>query len=514
MTTESATHWLEEWFDLAQELASIGFWRMDPATGSVEWSPTMFRLFEFPLGPAPRAEETMSRVHPDDRAAAYIDLSSNLNAGGYVSISRLMLPSGHVRIVESRTTVQRNDHGEIIMIVGSVLDITERAARERGLVEERDAAEEHAARDMTYAANLSHEIRTPIMAIIGYVHLLEKREDLSPDMRRDVELVARSSEMLLSVANNVLGQFRATATLSKLEHSPVATSRAVQNVLEIFANQASSKGVKLHYAHGESVPEYLTAHGGALTQILVNLIGNSVKFTDTGSITVSSDYNEAVSALSVTVADTGHGFDEATRDAMFRRFSQGGGAEHTLSGAGLGLSICKGLVEALGGTIDASSTLRVGTRITFTLPARPSPPPVVAEAARSRAAKLLVIDDHPAVREVSSRILTASGADVETASTGASGLQLARTQAFDLILIDLNLPDKSGLDIVEAIRGTNGPNAETRILAFTAADIDLNSLPATFDGYVGKPVDPLKLAELVLDPARTNNFRQDYWVNS
>src|SRR5690606_31466368 len=108
-----------------------GFWRMNPATGVVDWSPHMFRLFEFPPGAAPRAEETMSRIHPDDRAAAYVDLSANLQEGGHVSISRIMLRSGGVRIVESHTSAQRDHNGEIVAIVGSVLDVTGRTLHER-----------------------------------------------------------------------------------------------------------------------------------------------------------------------------------------------------------------------------------------------------------------------------------------------------------------------------------------------------------------------------------------------
>lgn len=102
------------WSEIAEEVAGIGFWRMDFATGVVDWSPNMFRLFEFPFGPAPNAEQTMSRIHPDDRADAYIDLSSNLQVGGHITISRILLPSGGVRVVESRTLAQRDALGEVV----------------------------------------------------------------------------------------------------------------------------------------------------------------------------------------------------------------------------------------------------------------------------------------------------------------------------------------------------------------------------------------------------------------
>lgn len=487
-----------DWLDLAETLAGVGFWRMDPATGHVDWSPNMFHLFEFPPGAAPRADETMSRIHPDDRAAAYVDLSSNLQEGGHVSISRIMLPSGGVRVVESHTTTQRDAAGEVSMIVGSVLDITARVERERKLLEARNRAEQGITQQTANAADLSHEIRTPLMAIIGYAHLLAKHDDLSPGVRREVEHIAHSSTALLSVANNVLGRSRAAATLSETELAPVPVLRIAQDVLDIFDEQAAAKGVKLRHDISEDLPAYLNTHADALTQILVNLVGNAVKFTDHGSITVSIDYDEHFELLSIGVADTGRGFDDVTREALFRRFSRGSDAHQIPSGAGLGLSICKGLVEALHGTIEVDSTRGAGSRFTVTIHASPSAEPGNAGLSRSKSASVLVVDDHPAILEISARILEAAGAQVVTAQNGASALQLAQSRQFDLVLIDLNLPDMSGLAVAEDVRSREGPNARSRLVAFTAADIDASRLSPSFDGYLAKPVDPLLLAALVL----------------
>jgi PAS domain S-box-containing protein len=489
---------LGAWMTQAAELAGVGFWRMDPATGDVEWSPNMFRIFEFPPGKAPRPEVTMGRIHPDDRTSSYADLSANLQEGGRVSVARIMLPSGGIRIVEGRTMAQRDSGGNVVAIIGSVLDITERVETERRLTRARELAEQVTSQQAIFAADLSHEIRTPLTAIIGYAHLLGKRSDLSPAAQRDVELIARSSRALLSIANNVLGRSRTAATVDETDLAPVAVRQIIDSVLDLFAEQAHDKGLKLAHAADETLPAYLDAHGDALTQILVNLVGNAVKFTDHGSVTVSTAFDPHFDTLSISVEDTGCGFDEATREALFQRFTRGGD-EHLLpSGAGLGLSICKALVDALQGAISATSTPGAGSCFSITLHARPSEPSGLPATQAAGAADVLVVDDNPAIREIAFRLLESIGARVVAVGDGAAALQHALLQRFDLILVDLNLPDMPGSEIAAEIRARPGPNATSRLIAFTASDVDVKSLPPAFDGYLGKPIDPQRLAELVL----------------
>jgi signal transduction histidine kinase len=482
----------------AAELAGIGFWRMDPVTGDVDWSPNMFRLFEFPPGKAPRPEVTMSRVHPDDRTSGYADLSYNLQEGGRVTVSRIMLPSGGIRVVEARTRSQRDAEGNVIAIIGSIMDITARVETEQRLTRDRELAEEAKSQEETFAADLSHEIRTPLTAVIGYAHLLGRRSDLSPAAKRDVELIARSSSALLSIANNVLGRSRAAATVQVMDAAPVAVRQIIDSVLGLFAEQAHAKGLALAHTPNDALPACLDAHGDALTQILVNLVGNAVKFTERGLITVSTAFDPHFDTLSISVEDTGCGFDEATREALFERFSRGGDEHMLPSGAGLGLSICKALVDTLGGEISASSRLGEGSCFTFSLHASPSRGAAAAGPAPPSARDVLVIDDNPAIREIAFRLLESVGARVVTVGNGAAALQHALMQPFDLILVDLNLPDMPGHAIAREIRSRPGPNARSRLIAFTAADVDVKSLPAAFDGYLGKPMDPQRLAELVL----------------
>ena len=482
------------WSEIAEEVAGIGFWRMDFATGVVDWSPNMFRLFEFPFGPAPNAEQTMSRIHPDDRADAYIDLSSNLQVGGHITISRILLPSGGVRVVESRTLAQRDALGEVISIVGSVQDITDRAARERRLVHGNELTGQGAFQPQSMAADLSHEMRTPLMAIIGYAHLLMARKDMPEAARRDLENLNQSGHALLSVANTVLGRAKA-ATLAATAAAPVAIGALVDNVLDVFSQQAALKAIALRHIADADFPAFLETHADALTQILINLVGNALKFTDRGSITVSTDYDAHFGTLSIVVADTGRGFDSATREALFQRFFQGVGASALPSGTGLGLSICKGLVEALEGSIEVESAPGLGARFTVRLHAQEAAAPSSADSGRATA-KVLIIDDHPANREIAARILADAGALVVAAETASAGLEAASAQPFDLILLDLNLPDMTGAEVARAIQSGAGPNVLTRVRAFTAADIEATSLPQGFARLLKKPYDPVALVEL------------------
>lgn len=486
----------KNWRHIAEETAGIGFWRMDPSTGVVDWSPNMFRLFEFADGPAPKAEETMSRIHPDDRAEAYIDLSSNLQNSGHATISRIMLPSGGIRVVESRTIAERDPAGEITSIIGSVLDITARAERDDKARVVREAFNDDLMGERTHAADLSHELRTPLMAIISYAHLLNERTDMPAEARRDIDQLTKSSVALLSVANNLLGRSKA-ADLAKAGVKPTSINEIVENVLSIFSQQVSLTGVDLRYQVDENFPPLVETHADALTQILLNLVGNAVKFTKRGFISIAAGYDEDLEILSIAVRDTGPGFDEATRKQLFGRFAQGIGPQGP-AGAGLGLSICKGLVDALQGSIEAEGVLGAGACFTVTMRASPCDLPQRTSGTLKNAVRVLVIDDHPANREIAGRILSGAGATVVAKDSAFSGLEAADSQAFDVILLDLSLPDMSGAEVAKIIRGGDGPNAGSKICAFTAEGMDQTSLPSCFDDLVAKPLDPRALVERLL----------------
>ncbi|RYZ14759.1 MAG: response regulator [Alphaproteobacteria bacterium] len=262
--------------------------------------------------------------------------------------------------------------------------------------------------------------------------------------------------------------------------------------------QARSKGVALRFAKEGTVPAYLNIHEAALVQILVNIVGNAVKFTDHGSITVSTHYDDSLQTLAIDVEDTGRGFDAVTRDSLFHRFSRGNDAPDLPSGAGLGLSICKALVEALDGNIDVTSAPGAGSRFRVRLPARAAIRPSPSSPSISEGPSVLLVDDHPAIREVTTRILEAAGARVVTAEDGASALQLAQADTFNLFLIDLNLPDMPGERVAQQVRALEGSNSQARLVAFTAADVGADSLPLVFNDYLSKPIDPRRLVALVL----------------
>jgi signal transduction histidine kinase/CheY-like chemotaxis protein len=440
----------------------------------------------------------MNRIHPDDRATAYADLSADFQSGGHVSISRILLPSGAIRFIEGRTAAERDVEARVMALYGSVLDVTARIETEQRLLRARDLAEQATSRQTAFAANLSHELRTPLTAIVGYAHLLAKCDELPSRARRDVDHIRQAGTALLAIANNVLGQSRAAATITGCELAPLDVRQIVDSALGLFSHQARQKSLRFAHVADDALPACLDVHGDALTQILVNLIGNALKFTDAGSIIIRTRYDERVESLSIDVEDTGRGFAEGAREAMFQRFSCGGDAHDLPSGAGLGLSICKGLVDALGGRITATSTPGEGSCFTVSIHASRSQASDPPEDTALAAIDVLVVEDNPAISEIARRLLEALGARTVLAHDGASALHCAMANSFDLILIDLNLPDVRGETIAVRIREMAGPNARSRLVAFTAAEVNANLLAASFDGYLAKPIDPQKLAEVVL----------------
>jgi CheY-like chemotaxis protein len=278
----------------------------------------------------------------------------------------------------------------------------------------------------------------------------------------------------------------------------------IGSIVDLFAPQATAKALTLECRIGPKVPEALLFDPDRVRQILLNLIGNAVKFTATGGIIVALDY-DSVGILTLSVRDTGPGITPDKAARLFQRFSQvDGSLTRAHGGTGLGLAICKGLVEAMGGRIGVDSTPGAGSNFHAALPC----PQVEAQsqpAATANIAKLpslgdyriLAVDDNSSNRALVQASLAPTGVELTMASGGDEAIDLAAKMPFDLILLDLHMPGTDGRAALAAIRQAPGPNRNIPILAFTA-DSDTSHaralMEAGFDGVITKPVLPRALA--------------------
>lgn len=381
--------------------------------------------------------------------------------------------------------------GEDICFVDVVRDITAQVAQEEALATARLEAEAAARAKADFLANMSHEIRTPLTAVIGFGSLLSERQDLSPDSRVFAERILSGANALLSVVNGILDFSKLEA--GETEISPQATDVGSMSgeILRLFQPQADAKGLSLTFAADPQMPPSLMVDPQALRQVLFNLIGNAVKFTEAGGVTLRIAHRG--DRLMAGVEDSGPGMTLEQQARLFQRFSQvDGSSTRRHGGTGLGLAICKGLVEAMGGQIGVRSLTGRGSTFHFDISA-----PIAATVAWADQAagfsvqgvRVLVTDDNATNRELARAMLEALGAEVHEACDGLEAVERASACPFDVILMDMRMPRLDGPSAVARIRAEDGPNRSVPILSFSAGDPNELS-PDGFDGAVSKPVTP------------------------
>jgi PAS domain S-box-containing protein len=330
--------------------------------------------------------EGMTTVHEDDREAVravVIEHVAHMAAHHDNKPTRVeyraIRKDGRLIWLESRPGLQRDPlTGAITGITDIVRDVTEQKAMERQLREARVEAEAAAAVKGEFLANMSHELRTPLTSVLGFARLVDDEPDLSPDARRFIGRVLSGGKALLTTINDILDFSKLEAGQLELKLEPVAPAPLIEEALALFSLETDARGVALRAEGLDDLPADLLIDSGRLRQVLLNLIGNAVKFTEAGSITVTAAYDEAAERLSVSVRDTGPGIAAEDVDLLFRRFSQvDAGLTRKHGGTGLGLAICKGLVEAMGGRIGVVSVPGDGACFSFDViapsTARPRP---------------------------------------------------------------------------------------------------------------------------------------------
>jgi len=398
--------------------------------------------------------------------------------------------------------------GFVAVVCGLTLQVAalqeQRRAAMRRLAEALAEAEQAARVKGEFLANMSHEIRTPLTSILGFASLLAEK-DLGEEAGRYAHRVLGASRNLLALVNDVLDFSKLEA--GRLEIKPHAgrPEECGRDVVELFAPQAAEKALGIDFA-GEGLPAAVTADFDRVRQVLMNLVGNAVKFTSAGSVRVSAAYDAAAGLLTYRVADTGPGLDAAAQAKLFQRFSQvDASVSRAHGGSGLGLAISRGLVEAMGGTIGVESLSGAGATFWFTVPAPPAEAEdeadgVTLDISAFVGLRLLLVDDNAANRELVRSLLTPLGVVLTTADGGEAAIQLTEVQAFELILMDLRMPGIDGWTAARAIRTGEGLNRATPMLAFSA-DITADDAQAlaVFEGIVRKPIE---MAGLLMAIAR------------
>lgn len=480
---------------MAEAMGGLGHWRYEYATGRSDWSAQMYDLHGLPRGSSVAPEAVMAMVHPEDRerVRAVLGEMRGIEAERPFVEFRLTRADGQLRHMQATSAAELDGEGRRLAIMGVLRDVTEQHEREVELREARRAAEAAAQTKAVFLANMTHELRTPLTAVLGFSRLIERSPDLNDEIRVLVRRVMNAGEALLYTINDILDFSRLEDGSVEIRARPTLLVASIQEVLELLAPQAEEKRLTLKVVVAPDTPEQAVVDPDRLRQLLLNLVGNAVKFTESGGVTVSLARSADGRSLVWSVTDTGPGISPEGMERLFVRFSQvkGGGLDGKV-GAGLGLAICRGLIDLMGGEIGVESTVGKGARFWFSLPLKAVRAGVAAagqdEPASVSGRRMLVVDDNPATRLLLRTILQAFGAEVNEAASGAEAVDMAGRRDFDLILMDLRMPDLDGASAARLIREASGARSAP-ILAFSA-DRDPVLDETLFRGAVQKPIQP------------------------
>jgi len=366
----------------------------------------------------------------------------------------------------------------------------------------KNAAEAASRAKSEFLANMSHEIRTPMNAIIGLTDLV-LHGPLAAESREHVGLVKQAADHLLALLNDILDFSRIEAGRLSLDAVDFDLAALVDDVVQPLTPHAAEQGLRLAAEIAADVPSHLRGDPLRVRQVLINLVGNAIKFTARGGITlrVARDASAAAAAavtLHVTVQDTGVGIEPAQRERIFDAFEQGDGSTtRRHGGTGLGLAISARLVALMGGRLWVESTLGAGSTFHFTasLTAGQTPRRAAERVQTSavRALRILLVEDNPVNQKVASRLLEREGHTVTVAPDGRVAVALAGDAAFDVVLMDVQMPEMDGLEATAVIRAgeRHGRRPRLPIVAMTAhamAGDRERCLAAGMDAYVSKPV--------------------------
>ncbi len=450
-------------------------------------------------------------IIPEELQAAYKErLSHYLTTGQGPFLDEIVELTARRRngeLFPVEVTISAISFGNIHIFNAFIRDITERKRAEKALKEAKEAAEAAAKAKSEFLAIMSHEIRTPLNGVLGMAQLLQETE-LTKQQREYLGIIKVSGTALLGVINDILDFSKIESGRMELEEHPFELRTSIENIFGLFAEQAQKKKINLRYFIDPKVPPFVVGDVTRLGQVLANLVSNAIKFTEKGEVDVSVDKlppsgDEVM--LEFKVTDTGIGIPSDRMDRLFKAFSQvDSSVSRKYGGSGLGLAICSHSVELMGGKIAVDTVVGKGSTFTFTIKTKlasvvptnlptheVAQPEAIANLSESLPLNILLAEDNVVNQKLAVAIFEKMGYMADVAENGLEVLAALEHQSYDIIFMDLQMPEMGGIEATSTILEKWPEENRPKIIAMTANALEGDKelcLQAGMDDYISKPI--------------------------
>jgi PAS domain S-box-containing protein len=498
----------------AQNLAKLGNWEADMLSGGLYWSDEIYRIFgQDKTRFTPSVAAFQDAVHPDDRARVHESEQRAAATGTHDVVHRIIRPDGTVRYVHELARGEIDSAGRLWRLRGTVQDVTELKQAEQAMLQAKEAAEAASRAKSEFLASMSHELRTPLNAILGFSQLFCMDEELPQATRENSRQIERAGQHLLSLVNDMIDLARIESNRLELSLETVKIKGVVNDSLNMVQSMAYDSGIKIIIMQCDAMELTVWADFNRLRQALINLLTNAIKYNKPqGTVHLVCEVNAGNARLAVT--DTGPGISADKQQRVFNAFDRLGEERGDVEGTGIGLVITKRIVESMGGGIGFESTVGQGSTFWIEFPLTTHDEVTEAQAATGSSVDhlsppphshanrpvVLYIEDNPMNLRLMQQIFAGKKEwELRSASTAESGIEMARANPPQLILMDINLPGMNGYQALSRLQGSPA-TARIPVIALTANAMKGDrerGIAAGFADYLVKPLDILQLLGLL-----------------